>query len=102
MVVSHERLDVAVQRHFAEHDHVVQALTANCSDEAFQLGSPPRRAWSSENLLEAQGLHLLSEVIAEDAVAISQEVAWRSVPRESLPELLGGPLGSGMGRDTEV
>ena len=102
MIASQERLDVTVQRRFAEHDHVVQALTPNRSDDAFHVGSLPRRAWGSENLSNTHGIHLLSEVIAEDAVAISQEIPWRGVPRESITELLGGPLGGGTGGDAEV
>lgn len=102
MVVSQERLDVTVQRRLVEHDHVVQALTPNRSDDAFHVGSLPRRAWSSENLSNTHGIHLLSEIIAEDVVAISQHIPWRGVPRESITELLGGPLGGRMGGDAEV
>ena len=34
--------------------------------------------------------------------AIAQEVPGRGVPREIITQLLGGPLGGGMGRDAEV
>ena len=45
---------------------------------------------------------LLNEVMAEDAVTIAQQIARRTVPRESLPELLNGPFCSRMCRDCEA
>jgi hypothetical protein len=70
VIIRHERFHMPVQRRFAEHNHVLQTLTPNRSDDAFHLSTLPRRVWSRENLLDAHGLHLLSEVIAEDAIAI--------------------------------
>jgi len=99
VVVSQERLDVTVQPGLAEDDHVVQAFTPNRSDDAFDIGALARRAWRRENLLDAHDFHLLSEVIAKDAVAISQQIPWCGVPQESIPQFLSGPLGSGMRRE---
>ncbi len=38
----------------------------------------------------------------EDAIPIAQQITWRTVPRESLPELLCSPLCSRMCGDREV
>lgn len=70
VIIRQERSHMPVQRRFAEYNHVVQTLTPNRSPDAFHISTLPRRAWSSENLPDAHGLHLLSEVVAEDAIAI--------------------------------
>ncbi len=41
-------------------------------------------------------------MLAVDPVAVTQQEPWRTVLRESLDDLLGGPFGSGVGRDVEV
>jgi hypothetical protein len=33
---------------------------------------------------------LLNELVAEDAVSVTQQIAWCFVPRKSLPKLLDG------------
>jgi len=74
---------------------MVEALPPKGADDAFHVGSLPGRARSSENLLDAHAVHLLSEVVAEDAITIPQQIPGRVVPREGITELLGGPLAVG-------
>jgi hypothetical protein len=45
---------------------------------------------------------LIDEGLAEDPVAVSQQVVRCGVPRKSFAELLGGPLSGGMSRYVEM
>jgi hypothetical protein len=45
---------------------------------------------------------LLNELLAEDPIAIPQQVPRRDVPREGFAHLLRHPLGRGMCRDRKV
>jgi hypothetical protein len=47
-------------------------------------------------------LDLSGEIVAEDAIPITQKVTWRRLPWERVAELLGRPLRSGMSRNTEM
>src|SRR4030088_328307 len=94
MVVSAERLQVAVQAGFVQDDDVVQTFSANGTDDPLDIGALPWRTWRRQHLLDSHRLHLLDEVMAKDAVAVAQKIARRTVPRKRLPELLSSPLGS--------
>ena len=48
------------------------------------------------------GLHILPKLTAENAIAIPQEVPGNLLKRESLAQLLGGPLGGGMRGHVEM
>jgi hypothetical protein len=53
-------------------------------------------------LLDAHVSHLLSEVIAKDSIAVSQQVAGCGVPGERISKLLGRPFRGWMRRDVKV
>jgi hypothetical protein len=53
-----------------------EAETAS-ANHSFDIGSLPRRARCRQNFRDAQVLHLLSEVIAKDLIAVAEQV-----PRE--------------------
>ena len=76
----------AVQRALAEDDHVIQALAADGSDEPFDVCPLPRRPRRRQHLFDAHRLHLLDEVLAEDPIAIPQQIARRGVPREGFAQ----------------
>src|SRR5687767_14821944 len=46
--------------------------------------------------------HLLDEVMPEDAVTVTQQIARSALPREGLPELLRRPFGSRMRGDSKM
>jgi len=92
----------AAQRGFADDDHMIQALAPDRADDPLDVGPLPGRPRCAEHFLDAEFLDLLGEVVAEDAVAVPQEIAWRGIPRKGLPELLGGPFCGGVRRDAEV
>ena len=63
-----------VQRGLVENDRVVEALAANRTDDAFHVGTLPRRARRRQNFFDPHGFHIFAKLTAEDAVAVSQEV----------------------------
>ncbi len=60
------------QAAFVEHDHLIQALPANAANHPLNMRSLPGRTRSRQHLLDSHRLHLLDELMAEDAVAITQ------------------------------
>ena len=96
MVIICIRRKVLVQRSFAEHDHLIQALAADRADQPFDVRPLPRRSWRRQHLLDPLRFHLVYELLAEDLVAVAEQVARCSVPGERFPQLLRCPLGSRM------
>jgi hypothetical protein len=45
MVIGSVRRERTMQRAFAQHDDMIQALAANGPNESFDVGSLPRRSW---------------------------------------------------------
>ncbi len=85
-----------------QDDDVVEKLAAEGANDAFTEGVLPGRARRSENLDRAHALHSSAELATVDAVAITQEVAWRRVIGERLDDLLRRPGGSGGIGDVEL
>ena len=53
---------------------MIEALSTNGSNHSLHIGSLPRRARCRQDFADAHGSHLLSEVIAEDGIAVPQHV----------------------------
>ena len=90
------------ERGFAEDNQMIEAFTANRSDDAFHIGTLPGRPGCREYFRYAQVPDLAVEIVAEDAIAITQQVTRDLVKRESFPQLLASPLGGRMGGDIEM
>ena len=84
MIIVCEFSEVAIQAGFTEYDHVIQALPPNGADHPLDIGSLPGRPGRREHLFDTHCLHLLHKVRPEDPIAIAQQIAWRSFPREGL------------------
>src|SRR5215472_4952091 len=102
MVIICIRRKVLVQGSLAEYDHMVQALAADRANQPFHVSPLPRRPWCRQHLLDPLRFHLIYELLAEDLVAVAEQVARCSVPRERFAQLLRCPLGSRMLRHREV
>lgn len=57
-----------------EHDYMIEALTPNGTNHPFHVGSLPGRARRGQHFVDAHVSHLFSEVIAEDSIAIAQQL----------------------------
>jgi hypothetical protein len=62
-----------------EHGHVVQALAPNRTDDALDVGPLPGRSRGAQHSVDTQVSHLSPEGIAEDGIAVAQQIA-RSFP----------------------
>ena len=102
MIIRHERLHVPIQRAFVEDNHVAQTLAPEGTDQAFDVRALPRRSRGRKDFLNAHILDLLREFIAEDPIAIPQQITRRGIPRKCVAELLGSPLRGGVGGYAEM
>lgn len=66
---------------------MVETLTLNGANHPFYVGSLPGRTRRRQHLLYSLVAHLLSEVLAENLVAISQQVAWELFMRSAAAAL---------------
>src|SRR6266849_1183651 len=85
-----------------EHDHMIEALTPNRTNHSLHIGSLPRGARRRQHFLNAHVSHLPSECIAEDRIAVAQQVTRELVKRKGFPQLLSRPLGGRVGGHIEV
>src|SRR5260370_16825969 len=91
-----------VANSLVENDHVVEALAANCADDAFHVGTLPRGSLRRQNFLDSHGFHIFRKLTAIDSVAVPKQVPRDLLKGKGLPELLRGPLGPRMGGDVQM
>ena len=81
---------------------MVKALTPNGTNHPLHIGSLPRGSRRGQHFVDAHVSHLFSELIAEDSIAVAQQVTRQLVKGKGLPQLLSRPRGGGVGRHIEV
>ena len=98
--------DVSFQRPsqmpFSEHDHMIEALSANASDESFREWILPRTLRRCEHFLNAHSLNPGSQMATVDSVTISNHVPRCCTFRKRLDNLLCGPYCRGKLRNIEM
>src|ERR1700751_5909559 len=77
----------ATERAFIEHEHMVQALPPNGTNHPLDVGPLPRGARRGHNFADAHVSHLVLEVLAEDSVAVAQQVARKLVKGKGSPSV---------------
>jgi len=82
MVIICIRRKVLAQGSLAEYDHMIQALAADRADQPFDVSPLPRRPRRRQHLFDPLRFHLVDELLAEDIVAVAEQVARCSVPGE--------------------
>ena len=102
MVVLEVRSKNALEVAFVEHNHMIQALTPNRSDQALNVWILPGRTPRRDDLFNAHVRNAILEMISVDAISITNHKPWRLIFRERLYDLLRRPLGRRMGGDVEV
>ena len=70
---------------------MIEALASNRSNHSLYIGSLPRRARCRQNFADAHVSHLFSEVIAEDSIAVAQQVARELGKGKRILQLLSRP-----------
>ena len=84
-------------------DQMVQAFPPDRSDDFLGVRVLPGGLRGSDDLLDAQPCHPVTEPIAVDGVTISEQISGLgSFSRERFDDLLRGPLRRGMTGDVEV
>ncbi len=102
MIVREVARENSSQVGFVEHDDMVDALSADTADQAFNVRILPWRSWRRDDFFDAHVHDALAEVHAVDPVAVSEQEARRFVIRKGLDNLLACPTGSWMGRNVEM
>ena len=80
---------------------MIEALTLNGTNHPLHVGSLPRRSRRGQHFVDAHVSHLSSELIAEDSIAVAEQVARDLVKGECFPQLLPRPLCGGVGGHIE-
>src|SRR5215472_6920586 len=81
---------------------MIQAFPPNGSDQPFDICPLPRRSRSGQYLLNVHVPDLAAELVAEDFVAVAQQIPRDLLKRKRLPKLLRGPLRGRMSRYVKV
>src|SRR5260370_4103698 len=76
---------------FSKHDHVLQAVTSNGSDQPLHVGPLPWAGRRREDLLHAHALDSMVKLTPIDLVPISRQVTWCGIFGKGLDHLLSGP-----------
>ena len=63
-----------------DYDHVVQAFSANTSDNPFRITVLPRAPGRYRNLADTQSIHSCCEIMTIDPITISYQVARDLLP----------------------
>jgi hypothetical protein len=80
-----------------KHNHMIEALTPNGTNDALHVGSLPRGARRGQHFANAHVAHLVPKGIAEDGIPVPQQVTRELVKGKGLPQLLSRPLGGWVG-----
>ena len=92
----------ASEMQLAEHDDVVEALSADGPDQPLDVWALPRTSRRDEHFIDPHRLDALAEHVGVDAVAIADHVAARRVPGEGLGDLSCRPFGGWIRGHVEV
>src|ERR1700751_1977151 len=91
----------ATQPGFMEDHDMVQAFAANRTDESLDIGVLPWAAGRSENFVNAHPFGGLLKLVPIAAVAVTEQIARCTIPRDSFEKLSRGPFFSWMGSDSK-
>src|SRR5215470_6565944 len=90
------------QRLFIQDNHMVEAFTANRTDDAFDVSSLPRRPRSAEDFFDIHYRDLIAELLAIDSISISQQISRCGIKRKGFEHLLRRPFRRWMSCNVEV
>ena len=75
---------------------MVQAITPDAANEAFDEGILPKTSGSGYDLLHAQAVEASLKRLPINGIAIPKQELRDAIPRKRLVKLLGGPRRGGM------
>ncbi len=86
----------------AQHNHVIQTVSANRTDDAFAIRILPRRTRCGDHFIHAHVVDACPKDVAIDAIAITNQESRRCVVGECLDDLLRRPSCGRMRCDVEM
>src|SRR2546428_4504811 len=86
----------------SEHDHVIEAFSANTSNEPFREWILPWTACCGEHLLNAHSLNSVSEIATIHSVTVPYQIPAGRVLRKGFDDLLCCPFCGGMFSSVEM
>ena len=92
----------AAQSVFIENNDVIQAFAAKGTDQPLDIGVLPRAAWRSKNFVNAHPLGGLRKLVPVYSIAVTEQIPWRSIPREGFEKLPRSPFLREKGSDGEM
>src|SRR5215467_1175574 len=93
MVITEVTLQYSPEMPLVDHDHVVQAFSANTSDNPFRIAVLPRTSGRYRNLLDTQSIDSCREIMTIDPITIAYQVARHHFFRKRFHHLLRSPSG---------
>ena len=87
---------------FVEHDDMVQTLAADRTNHPLTVRILPGRTCGNQHFLDAQVLHPRLELLAIDAIAVTQKKTWGLFVGKGVDNLLRSPYSIGMSSDVKV
>ncbi len=90
------------QMSHVENNKMVQALSSDRSDQALDVTVLPRRPRGRGAISDTHCSDPSLEYLSVDAVAVSDEVFGRRVPRKGLRDLAGDPISRRIGGDRDM
>src|SRR5215472_9987858 len=87
---------------FPQHDHMIQAVTPDRSDQPLHVGSLPGTGGRGEDFLDAHASDSLLELTPIELVTIAQQVPWCGIFGKRLYHLLSCPTSRRMLRHVEM
>lgn len=86
----------------AQDDDMIEAFTANRTNEPLDVGILPRGVGRDRNFFDAALFDALAKHAAVDAVVVADQIFRRGIEWKRLHDLLRSPVCGRMGRDIEV
>src|SRR5262245_44290678 len=87
---------------FGKNNHVVEAFAADTADHSFRVWILPRRVGSGDDFFDSHTGYSSPEIVSVDRISVADQVAWGSVFRKRLDQLLGRPGGGRVFCDVEM
>src|SRR5262245_37752155 len=91
MVITKVTFKNSTQMTLVDDNHVVQAFSANTSDNPFRIAVLPGTPGGYRNLSDTQSIDSCRKILAVDPIAISHQVARHRVVGKRFHNLLGRP-----------
>ena len=92
----------AAQMCLPDNDQMIQTFSSDRSDQPFDIGVLPGRAWCRRAIPDAHAFDPSLEHFPIGAIAIADKVFGRRVPRKGLEDLAGDPIRRRIGGDSDM